>query len=219
LAEIEGEKYVVDNVACPGLTLACPIKIVEDAFNKNIIQKLAGKTLTDEQMQIILNKLSSDQKKSDSRLGCASSSEIQKAQTEKNYWEVLFSLHQLIEYRLRKLLFYKSSEVDRTNSLIITDASKRKICKEVRTFKHLIDIGYLAGAINHDERTKALVFNAERDNIAHELLLGEVTDSLLETASTHGIELLNLLEAAFQRIVPRPKMIIMDSLVVPDFML
>lgn len=63
LAEIDGEQYIVDDVACLGFILAFPKKIVEEAINKKIIQKLAGKTLSDEQLQIIQNKLSSDLKK------------------------------------------------------------------------------------------------------------------------------------------------------------
>ena len=212
-----GEQYIIDDSSCPGIKLAFPKKIVDEALYKNIVQKLGGKTLSDEQVQIILSKLSLDLKRTDSRLGCANKGEIQQALSERNFWETLFSLHQLIEYRLHELLIYKSSEVNLTDSVIIVDSVKEQTCKEIKTFRHLVEVGHLAGAINDNERTKLLSFNAERDNIAHKLIQGEVTDSLLEAASVHGIELLNLLEDAFQRIVPKPEMIIIESFLVPEF--
>ena len=76
----------------------------------------------------------------------------------------------------------------------------------------------MTGALNYEEKTKSLSFNAERDNIAHKLLKSEITDDLLETASNHGVELLNSLESAFQRIVPKPEMIMMDSFLIHEFL-
>jgi hypothetical protein len=92
------------------------------------------------------------------------------------------------------------------------------ICDNITTFRHLVEIGYLTGALNYEEKTKSLSFNAERDNIAHKLLKSEITDDLLETASNHGVELLNSLESAFQRTVPKPEMIMMDSFLIHEFL-
>lgn len=215
----DGEEYIIDDVSCPSVVFGFPKSIVEEAVNKSILQKLVGKTLPKEQFEIIKNKLSSDAKRTDSRLGCANDDEIQQALSERNFWEVLFSLHQLVEYRLHKLLVYKSSQISTQDSTIRVNSLKRKICEdEISTFKHLVDIAYLTEAINTDERTKALSFDSERDNIAHKLLNSEVSEVLLETACDHGIELLGMLQNALQRIIPRPEVIIMDSFLIHDFL-
>jgi len=186
MLEKNGEQYIIDDISCPGIVLGFPKKVVEDAINKNILQKLIGKTLPNEQFEIIKNKLDSDAKRTDSRLGCADDSEIQQALSERNFWEVLFSLHQLVEYRFHKLLIYKSSEINAKDSMIKVNSLKRKICDDyIKTFKHLVDVAYLIGAINNEERTKALSFDSERDNIAHKLLKNEVSDFLLEATCVH----------------------------------
>jgi hypothetical protein len=79
-------------------------------------------------------------------------------------------------------------------------------------------MGYLTGALNYDEMMKALSFNAERDSIAHKLLKNEITDDLLETTSVQGVELLDILETAFQRTIPKPKMIVLDSFLIHEFL-
>lgn len=212
------EQYMIDDVSCSGIILAYPKKIVEDAIREKIFEKLIGKPLSDEKMEAIKNKLDWDAKRTASRLGCSNSNEIQQAISERNFWEVLFSLHQLIEYRLRRLLLYKCSKVNTAASEITVDSSMENICDNITTFRHLVEIGYLTGALNYEEKTKSLSFNAERDNIAHKLLKSEITDDLLETASNHGVELLNSLESAFQRIVPKPEMIMMDSFLIHEFL-
>lgn len=130
----------------------------------------------------------------------------------------MFSLHQLIEYRLRRLLLYKCSQVNTDSSEITIDSLMQNICDDITTFKHLVQIGYLTGALNEDERIKALSFNADRDSIAHKLLKSEVTDELLETVCSQGVKLLNSLENALQRIIPKPKMIMMDSFLIHEFL-
>jgi hypothetical protein len=169
-------------------------------------------------MEAIKNKLDWDAKKTASRLGCSNSNEMQQAISERSFWEVLFSLHQLIEYRLHKLLLYRCCKVNTAVSEITVDSWMKNICDSITTFRHLVEMGYLTGALNRDEKTKSLSFNAERDNIAHKLLKSEITDDLLETACNHGVELLNSLESAFQRIVPKPEMILMDSFLIHEFL-
>jgi len=135
----------------------------------------------------------------------------------KDFWEVLFSLHQLVEHRLRKLLLFKCSEINSNSSEIIFDSLMQKICNDIKTFKHLVDMTYLTGALNDGERKKALSFDANRDSIAHKLLKNEVTDKLLKTVCRQGVRLLDSLETALQRIIPKPKMIIMDSFLIHEF--
>lgn len=212
------EQYVIDDVSCSGIILAYPRKIVEDAVKEKIFDKLIGKPLSDERMEQVRNKLAWDTRKTASRLGCLNNNEIQQAMTERNFWEVLFSLHQLIEYRLRRLLLCKCSKVDTAASEITVDSSMENFCDRIRTFKHLVEIGYLLGALNYKENIKSLSFNAERHSIAHKLLISEITDELLETACNHGVEVLNGLENAFQRIVPKPKMIMMNSFLIHEFL-
>ncbi len=212
------EQYMIDDVSCAGIILAYPKKTVEDAIQEKIFKKLIGKPLSDEKMESIKNKLDWDARKAASRLGCSNSNEIQQAITERNFWEVLFSLHQLIEHRLRRLLLYKCSKLNTATSEITIDSSMENICDSITTFRHLVDVGYLSGALNREEKTKLLSFNAERDNIAHKLLRSEITDDLLETASNHGVEVLNSLENAFQRIIPKPEMIMMDSFLIHEFL-
>jgi hypothetical protein len=209
---------MIDDASCSGIILAYPKKIVEDAIKEKIFDKLIGKPLSDEKVEAIKNKLDWDAKKTASRLGCSNSNEIQQAISERDFWEVLFSLHQLIEYRMRKLLLYRCSKVNTATSEITVDSSTENICDHITTFKHLVEIGYLTGALNNEEKTKSLSFNAERDNIAHKLLKSEITDDMLETASNHGVELLNSLESAFQRIIPKPEMIMMDSFLIHEFL-
>ena len=212
------EQYVIDDVSCSGIILAYPRKIVEDAVKEKIFNKLFGKPLSDEKMEQIRNKLAWDARKTASRLGCLNSNEIQQAMTERNFWEVLFSLHQLIEYRLRRLLLYRCSKVDTAASEVTEDSSMEKICDGIKTFKHLIELGYLSGALSYEEKTDAFNFRVERNNIAHKLLRSEITDELLETACNHGVEVLSSLETAFQRIIPKPKMIMMNSFLIHEFL-
>lgn len=212
------EQYVIDDVSYAGIILAYPKKIVDDAIRDKIFLKLIRKPLSDKKLEIIKNKLDWDAKKTASRLGCANSNEINQAILKKDFWEVLFSLHQLIEYRLRKLLLYKCSQVNTDSSEITIDSLMQNICDGITTFKHLVEIGYLTGALNGDERKKALSFNADRDSIAHKLLKSEVTDELLETVCSQGVNLLDSLENALQRIIPKPKMIMMDSFLIHEFL-
>jgi hypothetical protein len=211
------EQYVIDDVSCTGIILAYPRKIVDDAINEKIFLKLIGKPLSDEKLEIIRKKLDWDAKKTASRLGCANTNEVRQAILEKDFWEVLFSLHQLIEYRLRKLLLYKCSQINANSSEIIFDSLMQKICDDITTFKHLVEIGYLTGTLNQDERKKGLSFNAIRDSIAHKLLKNEVTDKLLKKVCSQGVKLLDSLENALQRIIPKPKMIMMDSFLIHEF--
>lgn len=218
MLERGGEQYIIDDVSCPGVVLGYPKKIVEDELNKKIIQKLVGKTLPETEFAAIKSKLDTVMRQTDIRLGCANSGEIQQALLEKNFWEVMFSLHQLIEYRLRKLLMYKSMRKEVESSSVTLDPIKRKICEEeIKTFKHMIEIAYLFDALNREERDKLLSFDGERDSIAHKLLKSDVTDVILEKACAHGIEVLNLLQLALERIVPKPPIITMRSFCVNEF--
>jgi len=212
------EQFMIDDASCSGIILAYPRQKVEDEIREKILVRLIGKPLSDEKMESIKNKLDWDAKKMASRLGCSNSKEIQRALANKSFWEVLFSLHQLIEHRLRKIILYKSSAVNSTASEITICSSMEKICEGIKTHRHLVEIGYLLSALSPEEKTKALSFNADRDNIAHKLLTNEITDDLLEKASDHGIEVLNGLEQAFQRIVPKPEMIMMDSFLIREFL-
>ena len=212
------EHYIIDNVSCPGSVLAFPRQIVQEALERDVLQKVLGKTLTNEQLGIMKSKLDADLERTTARLGCANIGEIKEAIGRKDFWQVLFSIHQLAAYRLHKLLVFKSSNISIPNSEIAINPIKEKTCSELRTFQHLIDICYLIGAINDRERTKAYDFNEDRNNIAHYLLEGKVTDSLLENACTHGLEVLALLEDALQRIVPKPELIIMDSFLIHEFL-
>ena len=217
-AEKDGKKYVIDDASCKGYVLAFPIDIVNASFDEKIGKKLLGKTFTKDQLTAFKNRLDSDLRHTSDRLGCANDEEIEKALEDKNYWEVLFSSHQLVEYRLHRLILYKSSEINIISSTLKITSFKQEIENKLQTFKHLVEVSYLLGAINNDEYQNALNFNGQRDNIAHKLLKKEVTEDILRTACNHGIEIAEVLESALQRIIPKPEMIIMDTFSVHDIL-
>lgn len=217
--KIEDEIYVVDDTTCPGILLAFPKKVIEEELNKKVLGKLMGHTLSDDQLLSLKSKTDSFLKTIDSRLGCANRTEIQQIFEEGGFWEVIFSLHQVIEYRLGKLIVFKSASLDMTQSTVIEDSLKQTICGEWHSFKLLSDIAYLLNAIDSDERQKIISFDRERNGIAHKLLTRDISDSLLKSACTHGLEAMDALENALSRIIPKPKMIVMDNFIVNELTL
>jgi len=204
------ELYIIDDTTCPGIVLAFPQKMIEEELKK-VLGKLMGKTLLDDQLSSMKSKTDSLLKTLDSRLGCAYRTEIQQAFEEGDFWEVIFSLHQVIEYRLGKLIVFKSARLDMTQSTVIEDSLKQTICKRLNRFKHLSDIAYLLDAINSDERQRIINFDAERDDIAHKFLRRDISDDILKSACTHGLEVMDALESALSRIIPKPQIIVMNN--------
>jgi hypothetical protein len=215
---IDGKIFVIDDVSCEGYVLAFPLEMIQAEFNEKIGKKLIGRTFTNEQIEAFKGKLNADLKNTVDRLGCANDEEIKKALITKNYWEVLFSSHQMVEYRLHKLILYKSSEINATNSSIMINSFKQRIEHNLQTFKHLVELNYLLGSINSVEYQYALTFNSERDNIAHKLLKREVSEDLLKTACNHGLELARTLEVALQRMIGMPRIIFMDTFTVHEIL-
>jgi hypothetical protein len=214
---IFGDKtFIIDDSSCEGYVLAFPIEVVQAEMNEKIGKKLLGKTITKQQAEFFKGKLDADLKKTSNRLGCANDEELSRALMENNYWEALFSSHQIVEYRLHKLLLYKSSERDSKTSQITLDPLKSAINDRLQTFKHLIEINFLIGSINYDEYQIALNFNGERDNLAHKLLRKEIADDTLKTACSHGLELSKILEAALGRIIPKPNVIFMNTFTIHE---
>ena len=204
---IDGEEYFCDESSA-SIPLAYSVKkLVLPEIQEKIIEPLFVEQLTKTSKiasSTYVGKRRKLRRKIEARLGCSIRSEVRRLISEKSYWETLFSLHQILEHRLRKMLMYKSMDIDSSNSQIFVDSLKEKICEDIKTFKHLTNIAFLAGAIDEETRNKIICFNEERGDIAHKLLKMKISPRLLKNLCSRGLELTDTLENHFSKIVPKP---------------
>lgn len=108
-------------------------------------------------------------------------------------------------------------DISPSSSEISINPVKEKICEEIKSFKHLTDLVFLIGAIDEETRNKIIRFDSERDDIAHDLLKMEILPQKLEQLCSLGLELMDILENYFSRIVPQPNFIEMRKFEVISF--
>ncbi len=216
IRKIDGQNYFCDDKTIPGITLVYPFEISMSELVKNLLSPILGKTLDEipkERMQNIFNEIST---RLEHRLGGQVNNELKKFVKEEKYWEALFSLHPIIEHRLRKLLKYKCMKIQVETSEIIINSIKEKFCdKEIKTFKLLTRLAFLVGAIDEKLRLQIYNFDADRDNISHNLLKMEVETHILKKSCSQGLNLMNALETAFESVIPKPNIIKMKGIKIP----
>lgn len=200
LREIQGQTYFCDDSTISDILLCYPEHIVVSEFQNQIAKSSLGKPLEEWESDVLKGKI-------EAQLGGARKNEVEKIYSDGRYWEALFSLHQLLEHRLRKLLIYKSMDIDCSNSKILVDSSKEEICKKIRYFSPLINIAFVAGAIKDDTKEKLVKFNKERNNIAHDLLKMVIHRDRLKKQCKDGLKLMDSLKDSFAEIIPKPKFI------------
>ena len=206
---IDGEECFCDESSA-SIPLAYSKKLVLPEIQEKVIEPLFIDQLTKTSKiarSTYVAKRKKIKQKIQARLGCSIRSEVRKLVSEKRYWETLFSLHQMLEHRLRKMVMYKCTDGDSSGSEILVENLKEKICEDIRSFKHLTNIAFLIGAINEETRNKIICFAEERDDIAHKLLTMKIPPSLLKNLCSRGLTLIDTLENHFSRIIPKPKCI------------
>lgn len=212
--ELEGQQYFCDDSTYSrmGITLAYHRNIVLPEMENKIIKPYLGKPLEEWERDALKGKIERFKSKIEARLGGALRSEVERLISERHYWEALFSLHQILEHRIRRMLMYKSMDLDRSNSRIFVNEKKEKFCKEeIKTFKSLTKIACLIGAIDEETRKKLVSFDRKRDSIAHKVLRKQIPRHILKNHCKHGLDLMDTLERYFADIVPKPKFIRMQE--------
>lgn len=204
------QRYLIDTVSFPGVLLGFPEEIVRKELEMKVFSKMIGKVFTDEKLAQMKEKLAEHLEKGGKRLGCANIKELKEI-SGGNYWEALFSLHQLIEHRLHMLILYKSGKLDTQKSQVILNTQKQKILGGIRSFKLLVDVAFTMDAISDVERVKIMSFDSERDSLAHYLLTRKIEASMLETVCEHGLETVEMLQNALSRTIPKPDIITMKG--------
>lgn len=213
--EIDGRQYLVDIGASKDIPLAYPLEAVWIEINEKIVKPLRGKPLGEKEMTSLKGKSRANMQKIDARLGGAFRAEIEKLITTEKYWEALFSIHQILEHRLRRLLVYKSAKTDVSASKITVNHAKERICNNLRSFKHLVELTYLTNAIDEETMLKASSFDKDRDNITHKLLTMEIPSVDLKNLCDRGLALMDTLETSLSTIIPRPRFVPM-TFVLPE---
>jgi len=208
---IEGQQYFCDESTIPGLPLVYPKNLVLSEVECKIFRPFLGKQLEGTKIALWRGKSQTIRRRIEAQLGRSARSEIQKAIQDKDYWEVLSSLHQILEHRLRKMLLYKSSHIDLYSEEILINEYKEKFCQEIKTFKHLAKLAFLVGAIEKETREKVILFDSQRDNIAHKLLKMKIPDHVLENLCLLGLDLMDTLEECFSEIIKKPKFLEMEK--------
>lgn len=211
LKEIEGKRYFCDDSTIPSMTICYPEQIVVSEFENKIAKLLLGKPFEKWKRDVLKGKSEHLRRKVEAQLGGARKSEVQEIYSRKRYWEALFSLHQILNHRLRKLLMYKSMDIDYSSSKILINSVKENICKEIKWFSQLINSALLIGAIKDDTKEELVRFNEERNQIAHDLLEMTIHRSRLKSQCEHGLKLMDILEDSFSEIIPKPKFIKMSK--------
>jgi 23S rRNA maturation mini-RNase III len=201
------QRWLIDSVSIPGVLLGFPEEIVKKELETKVFSKMINKVITEEELARMKRKVSEHLEKGGRRLGCANMKELAEEISGGNYWEALFSLHQLIEYRLRMLILYKSGKLDAEKSQVILDPLKQKLLSNIGSFKHLVDLAFIMDAVFDVERTKIMSFKSERDTLAHDLLTKEMEASMLQTMCKHGLEVVEMLQDALSRTIPKPAII------------
>lgn len=217
IMETDQQRWLIDNVSIPGILLGFPEEIVKKELETKVFSKMVGKVFTEEGLNQMKRRVHEHLEKGSKRLGCANMRELAAEISGGNYWEALFSLHQLIEYRLHRLILYKSGKLDTQKSQVTLDHLKQKIClSEIRSFKHLVDVALIMDAISDAEREKIMSFDSERDALAHYLLTREIEPSMLQTVCKHGLEVVELLQVALSRTIPQPAIITVKHFMVQE---
>jgi len=209
--DIEGQQYFCDESTIPSLPLVYPKNVVLSEVESKIVRPFLGKQLEGTKIAMWRGKSQTIRKRIEAQLGRSARSEIQKAIQDKNYWEALFSLHQILEHRFRKMLLYKSSHIDLSSEEILIDEYKEKFCQKIKNFKQLAKLAFLVGAIEKETSEKVIRFDSQRDNIAHKLLRMKIPDHALENLCLLGLELMDTLEKCFSEIVKKPKFLEMGK--------
>lgn len=209
--DIEGQQYFCDESTIPSLPLVYPKNVVFSEVESKIVRPFLGKQLEGTEIALWRGKSQTIRKKIEAQLGRSARSEIQKAIQDKNYWEALFSLHQILEHRLRKMLLYKTLHIDHSTEEILIDEYKEKFCQEIKTFKRLAKLVFLVEAIDKETREKVIRFDSQRDNIAHKLLRMKIPNHALENLCLLGLDLMDTLEKGFSEIVQKPKFLEMGK--------
>ena len=204
----DGEEYFCDESSaniplCYSKNLVLPEiqkKIVEPFFVEQLTRtsKIASPTYLGRRKKMV--------QKIEAQLGCAIRTEVCKLISGEQYWEVLFSLHQILKHRLRKMLMYKSM-LEPSTKEILFDERKETICKQIPRFKHLIDIAFLTGAIEGSTRAKLEKFNSDRNDLAHHLFKKKIPPNKLKKLCFRGLKLMDTLEHLFSKIIQKPRFI------------
>jgi hypothetical protein len=216
--EINGEQCFCDDSSIPDIPICYPETIVLPEIEKKIIKPLLGKPLEEWKLDSIKRKHKKLTKDIETQLGGAIRREVQKLVSKKHYWEAMFSLHQILEHRLRKLLLYKSMDIDFSNRTILINHDKNEICEEITGFEHLTNLAFLIGAINNDIRAKLLSFNGDRNNIAHDLLKKKIPTHVLKKLCDHGLKLMDNLELWLSNLIQKPNFIKMEKFEVASYL-
>jgi len=208
--EIEGQRYYCDESPLLDIPLCYPEQMVVSEMENGIAKSLLGKPFEERKRDPLKGKSEHSQRKIEAQLGGATKSEVKKLYSEKRYWETLFSLHQILEHRLRKLIMYKSMDIDYPNSKIFVTCVKENICKKIERFSLLTDIAFLIGEIKNNKE-ELVKFNKERNQIAHDLLKKKIRRNRLKSQCKLGLKLMDSLKDSFSKIIPKPKFIEMSK--------
>ena len=209
---IEGQEYFCDDKTHPDITFAYPMDIVMEEMHKKLATPFLGKRFDESVSDSIKRDAERTIERFKVRLGAQTKDKIQQLIDEGDYWQVLFSLHPILEHRLKKILKYKSMELLPSTLEIVVNPLKEEFCeKDIRSFKHLTKLVYLIGGIDQKTKMNILRFNSERGNIAHELLKEEIPLQKLEQICTDGLKVMDTLETCFSQIIPKPDVIIMSE--------
>jgi len=203
--------YHVDNSPELDIPLAYPEDIVTAEIIEKMFQPSLGKRLKRTEIDSIAKAHEKIRRKVQTRLGAQAKNRLQKLISEGHCWEALFSIHPILEHRLRRLLKYKTMDINEANSEILIDPLREKLCQEIQSFRHLANLTFLVGAITEKTRGKILQFNSDRDSIAHELLKREILPEKLQKLCAAGLELMDSLQKSFADLVPKPEFIVMKK--------
>lgn len=213
--EIDGRQYLIDTGASKDIPLVYPLEAVMAEIDTKITRPLRGKMLGEKEMLSLRGKSQATMQKIDTRLGGAIRAEVGNLIQTKNYWEALFSIHQILEHRLHRLLVYKSAKMEVPSNKITIDRAKERICNSIRSFKHLIELTYLTSAVDEQTMLRLTSFDKERDNVTHKLLTMEIPSDDLKSLCDRGLALMDDLETSLSSIIPKPRFVSM-TLVLPE---
>jgi hypothetical protein len=209
--ELAGQWYFCDESTIPSMPLCYSKEIVLSEIENKIVKPLINNPPEKRPYDALRGKSERFERKIAARLGRAIKNEVERLVSDEQYWEALFSLHQILEHRLRKMFTYKSMDIDASKQEILFDEEKEAMCRQVEFFKPLADFAFLVGAIESDTREKLLDFNNKRNDIAHDFLKMDIPRKRLKKVCSIGLELMDILENQFSKIIPKPKFIIMPK--------
>ncbi len=209
--KLMGRWYYFDDSPELDVPLAYPEEIITTEIVEKIVKPLMGKRLRKPKIDYIRKRARKIRRKVQARLGAQAKNRLEKLISEDHCWEALFSIHPILEHRLRRLLKYKTMDIKEANSEILIDPLRENICQTIQSFGHLANLTFLVGAITEKTRGKILQFNSDRDSIAHELLKREILPEKLQKLCAAGLELMDSLQKSFADLVPKPEFIVMKK--------